>query len=216
MVASSSTTVLATNAKPIVYFAGKMNVAAVERHGSRLAIHLNLDSFPAADVAAATLHQEHGSLIVAGPIMIGCDHGCYHGPASHACGLNKGAGFGCVETYPTTPEDIMQRCFMQLASAEFVVLEVDADISCIGSLAEAGYAYARRKILFIDLTDVPESSRVELWFVIRMSLDSIERSSATMARAAFALKAVPRLQQWGSIEAYLVHLKHAEKSKSLV
>lgn len=149
-----------------VYFAGK-----VEKNGWR--DQLLLDRCMS---RGEFIYDNH--FLYAGPFAIGCDHGCFHGEASH--GLLEANCCGSIgdelfDFDAMSPREAVRRCFAQVEGSDLVVAYLDRD-DCQGTIVELGYAIALRKpiLLFhenpinVDLNSVsyPHSEvKDELWFV---------------------------------------------------
>ena len=150
----------------IVYLAGKISA-----NGWREKIVIDI-----ADVANditekeyATTRYEH--LVCSGPFFIACDHGCYHGDASHGVGAyeagdedEKGA-FRCDGR--GLPQSIVTSiCKKQIMRSNFVFAYID-DPSCFGTLCEIGYAVGRNipvAVLFAN-----NQLKKDMWFVSEMA-----------------------------------------------
>lgn len=106
----------------------------------------------------------HASGIVAnyvGPYSIGCDHGCFHGPATH----------GALSTIDNPERQervrIIRRSLVQIDRCDlfFAWLGGDDGETAHGTLVELGYARAEGKFVAIG-TDRPIR---EMWFAEQLS-----------------------------------------------
>lgn len=127
-------------------------------------------------------------IIYGGPLAIACDHGCFHGRATHG----SRSDWDCVGTiwtkYPFHSFDtdgidrpeIVRRCFNQIKESDGVHCYIDT-ISCYGTLAELGYANALSKPIRIFISrSIPKNQKKELWFVLNMPGDvKVEEGDAT-------------------------------------
>ena len=167
----------------IIYFAGSVSFGGGYRgllfHGRVMSEEYHL---------VAAMKNTTLNIVYGGPTAIGCDHGCYHGAATH------GAGEGC--SCSDSPANIMSslgrgylinRCLDQIRTADGVFAYIQS-LDCFGTLAEIGYASAYKKPIQIiidealrPLIEVECSSfnaygeegieiepRNELWFVLNL------------------------------------------------
>jgi len=94
----------------------------------------------------------------AGPYLVGCDHGCFHGPQSHGIAGNEPAisnlGYGeeRLETF--------KLCLSWLRKAHAVFAHVESG-DAQGTMFELGWAYGR---LPIFLNFASASLAAECWF----------------------------------------------------
>jgi hypothetical protein len=86
-----------------------------------------------------------------GPFFAACDHGCYHGEDTHGVARSNVVTGACMEA--------IDRCDVLFAW-------VDAH-DCYGTIAEIGYAFARRKLIWIG---GPRLFR-DMWFVYSLARD---------------------------------------------
>jgi hypothetical protein len=98
--------------------------------------------------------DEHWTYV--GPFSIGCDHGCYHGPATHGAGRE-----GCGDT-PPSPNEIFCQCLKQICECDIFVAYIDS-MDCYGTLSEIGFATSHGKPIFIVYD--PKIDTEQLWFV---------------------------------------------------
>ena len=138
------------------------------------------------------VETHRGTLIYGGPVALGCDHGCYHRPGTHAS-LYLPAEIGCEPntddpTYEDGPDPrgaVVRRCFHQIRKADAVIVFIERP-NCFGTWAELGAACVTGKptIMLInpDLAPGPwiqQDSETnthrwcppvdEWWFVKRMA-----------------------------------------------
>jgi hypothetical protein len=143
-----------------VYLAGK-----VRMNGWRNAFGYrnNVDFYSMEKVEdfANYLFEYNDSLSITGPTIIGCDHGCYHGPEAHGCGIDQ---CGCGG-HNLTREDVFNICKRQIDRAEIVFAYIDS-YDCFGTIAEIGYAYAQGKSILVKFAT--EELRRDMWFVDQM------------------------------------------------
>jgi hypothetical protein len=70
-----------------------------------------------------------------GPFFTGCDHGCYHGPASHG-NLNPGLGCG----FPVVTQlQVRSHCINAVTVSDILFAYIDAP-DCYGTVIEIGHA----------------------------------------------------------------------------
>ncbi len=134
-----------------VYLAGKMTKNSW-RGDTRLPTE-KIDRLP---VKEAHIKLKNGKrLDYTGPYTLGCDHGCYH-QYPHAWG----AGMSGPWTCPEKPDPgIADLCLNAINRSDLVFAWIDTE-DCFGTIAEIGYAIAKRKIVYIA---GPSLFR-ELWF----------------------------------------------------
>lgn len=94
---------------------------------------------------------------VTGPWMIGCDHGCYHGPASHGMGP---AGCFAFADHAVIRHMVLQNAVSQIHAADVVYARIDRD-DCYGTIFELGLAATYSKRIYIDFEGVDPT---EFWF----------------------------------------------------
>ena len=144
-----------------IYFAGK-----VVYHGDPDHIYVHCCSWP--DITER-VYEDRNAYITMGPIVLGDDHGCCHGPATHGCGID------CCENNEATKSDILQWCLKQIDECDVVVVTYNKETNCFGTMNEVGYAYAKKKVILIDTTKLPDNNmKRDLWFAIQMSVLSLE------------------------------------------
>lgn len=78
-----------------------------------------------------------------GPYFMSCDHGCYHGPSTHAM-----AGVGCGYDDGWERKYIVSACEMWIDYADIIFAWINSK-DCFGTLAEIGYAHAKQKEIWI-------------------------------------------------------------------
>lgn len=82
-----------------------------------------------------------------GPFFIGCDHGCYHGEATHGVGLDQGRY--CVEVDPALDRQaVVNLCFKAIHTADLVFAWIDSE-TAYGTLVEIGYALGLGKPVYV-------------------------------------------------------------------
>lgn len=109
-----------------------------------------------------------------GPYFLSCDHGCYHGPSTHAL-----AGPGCGYDEGWTRKNIMKKCNEWICAADIIFAWIDSK-DCFGTLAEIGYAHAKNKEIWIVYSEnifelklewptniIPEDH--DMWFIDQMA-----------------------------------------------
>jgi len=104
--------------------------------------------------------------IYVGPFVIGCDHGCYHGPHTHGVGTNK---IGCGEE-GIQEETVYSQCVKQIASCDIFLAWID-EPDCYGTLVELGFAsfaraFGKRVYIAFDYSSFADASDLDdFWFV---------------------------------------------------
>lgn len=106
-----------------------------------------------------------------GPYFIGCDHGCYHGDASHGCGAGYGEGYydhgqcspGCSDYNPEFQDqkNIVKRCLDAIDRSDLVFAWIDTN-DCFGTIFELGYAVAKNKQIVLAS---PIGIGHDMWFM---------------------------------------------------
>lgn len=166
----------------IIYFAGSVSAGGGYReilfHGRVMSEEYHF---------VATMKNTTLNIVYGGPTAIGCDHGCYHGAATH------GSGEGC--SCSDSPGNIMSslgrnflvnRCLDQIRTSDGVFAYIQS-LDCFGTLAEIGYASAYKKPIQIIIdealrplievqsisnissdVDIYNDPRNELWFVLNL------------------------------------------------
>ena len=71
--------------------------------------------------------------VYVGPFFVGCDHGCYHGPTTHGCGLDLWT--------PDVAEshDVAKACRQAVRNSNLVFCYIESP-DCYGTLVEIGWA----------------------------------------------------------------------------
>lgn len=133
---------------PKVYLAGK-----IRKHCWRHTLVSGLRNHHWTD---GPLNQD--DFLFIGPFFVSCDHGCYHKPNKH------GNGVGCTPDLDTTKKSVVRLCLKAIDEADLVFCYVDAK-DCYGTIAEIGYAHARKKRIVIALApEVAGIKENEFWF----------------------------------------------------
>lgn len=165
--------------KPRVYFAGK-----IEKNNRKSPHQISIGdfNFPQGD---EYIEEEHPTYITTGPLTIADDHGCCHGDNTHGCGED------CCQNINITRQTVLGRCMKQIDRSDLIIVKYDSIISCYGTIAELGYAYAQGKIIFMDLSQIKtDKQKKDLWFGIFMSINSIQR---TQKKATELMKLFPEI-----------------------
>jgi hypothetical protein len=104
-----------------------------------------------------------------GPYLVSCDHGCYHGAATHGMGLIPGEdqahgwGKGCMGKYAEATQ-LVSLCLNAIDNSDIVFAWLDGG-DAYGTLVELGYAYAEGKRIWLAASEFNQ----ELWFAWEMA-----------------------------------------------
>lgn len=155
--------------KPKIYFAGKI---LKERDDT---YRINVEPTEYFDLST-TLQVDKESYILLGAVVVGCDHGCYHGDTNHGAGVGKNEVCGDYNLCTNEKRQIcLERCKKQIDEADIVVAEINEMCDCYGTFMEIGYAYAKqKKIIILSKTKHIEDRR-QLWFAYQMSISSLPK-----------------------------------------
>ncbi len=119
-----------------------------------------------------------GRFLYTGPFFVSCDHGCYHGDGTHGI---RARSCECGVTSPSR-DDVVRLCRRWLDRSDVVFAWLD-DPSAYGTVAEIGYAVAKRTPVFLfEPTEASRVQRDDMWFVRRLA---DYRDVATDAKAAW-------------------------------
>ena len=145
--------------KPKVYFAGKM--CGYDGHyNADTRILCDYNKFPKTTDLISLESTHYMSM---GPVCIDKTHGVSDN--YHLC--NDDA---------TSKQKILDRCLKQISRCDIVIAVYDEDVTCYGTQVELGYAHACGKMIFLNIDQVPDVKKKELWFVIEMSVKSIYKT----------------------------------------
>jgi nucleoside 2-deoxyribosyltransferase len=102
----------------------------------------------------------------AGPYFISCDHGCYHGNASHGRGLSQDTCEGKFDRR----KEVLHKCLEEIEKSQIVFVWINTD-HAYGTLAEIGYAKAKNKkiVIAIDSRLKGMIYDQEIWFIKEMA-----------------------------------------------
>lgn len=140
-----------------VYLAGK-----ITKHGWRFDLVKGLrsardwkGSFP---VLHNAIFEEHDYV---GPFFVACDHGCYHGEATHGVGLDH--DYGEIESARDLDrQTVVNLCFQAIQSADLIFAWLDND-TAYGSLVEIGYALGQGKPVYVCFAP-DQALMMDMWF----------------------------------------------------
>ena len=150
-----------------VYFAGKVDKNDW-RHRIAPSIRRLAGSHDTLDqdvLYSFPIETEYNGILYAGPFVIGCDHGCYHGEKTHGCGVEQGT---CASQGEVSREQIVFWCTSMIDAADAFFAWIDST-DCYGTLAEIGYAHARGKPIFLSISPRLGEEYAELWFIRKMA-----------------------------------------------
>lgn len=116
-----------------------------------------------------------------GPYFIGCDHGCFHGPQTHGCGVsnitiheNKYVNIGCngelnKKQIPDVCNSVISSCLESIKKSNFIFCWIN-EKDIYGTLVELGYAKALNKNIFITIDKSLKDSLFdkEIWFAKKL------------------------------------------------
>lgn len=147
-----------------IYLAGKI-APGDWRHTAvpRLREAMHADDGPWSTLKAAVLTK----FDYVGPFFISCDHGGFHGPASHGVGAG---GTDCCESVGLHRSVVAQRCMDAIERADLFYAWLD-DLTAFGTLAEIGYASGRARqhsFPIIVATPVGGNHEHDLWFSLQL------------------------------------------------
>jgi hypothetical protein len=110
-----------------------------------------------------------------GPFFLACDHGCCHGPGTHArgegCGSGEGTGYDGPN--PERPDRVAKLCKEWIDACDVVFCYLDND-RAFGTIFELGYAVAKGKPIFIaiEADDKSQDRNGELFDFVRFWKDA--------------------------------------------
>ena len=147
--------VTASNWKPHVYFAGK-----IDQNDWRHGIVPGLRN---------VLYEEGpldaGPYIYNGPYFVSCDHGCHHGPTTHGVlPARAWSGEPCYQPSEYAQPDsreVARRALEGLRKSQLVFAYINA-LDCIGTCIEIGLAVQMRKPVAICID--AHIDELEFWF----------------------------------------------------
>ena len=111
-------------------------------------------------------------LFYGGPFFRGCDHGCTHGPRTHA------ATYECSTGDPRGFLDFHEAQDQLLSNSQFQIQRCDiffarlTSSDAFGTFSEIGYASALGKPILLSVSEINPKILQEMWFLVRMSLAS--------------------------------------------
>lgn len=168
--------------KPRVYFAGKIKKCEGRTRDDR--INVNPDESNIITNPDYIYAIEKNSFVCLGPIVIGDDHGCCHGPTTHGCRQD------CSENLEITRKDVLNRCMIQIDAADVVVITIDPEMTAYGTLTEVGVAYAKKKLIMYHPSCfelITNKQLKELWFGLQMSLATMDNDPKRAKYVYYAL-----------------------------
>ena len=101
-----------------------------------------------------------------GPFFVSCDHGCYHGPATHGVRGAK-ASICCAEplSHGGGHRGVIARCLAGIRSSDLLFAYINAR-ECYGTIAEIEHAlYLKKHVVVAFAPGLACRHHNEFWFV---------------------------------------------------
>lgn len=117
-----------------------------------------------------------------GPILLGDDHGSYHGDNTHGAGVGKSQYDVMSEVKPLTQKQLFKLCISCIDKADVIFCYID-DMSAYGTLFELGYAYGKGIPIYLYFSkELSVKQAEDLWFA---SVKAVRKKRVSSAKEAF-------------------------------
>jgi hypothetical protein len=192
---------------PSIYFAGKITKERRDKYRitlnpSDMSDYCDLNKVISESIKCDGF--QHGYNLL-GAIVIGDDHGCFHGDTSHGIGID-GQRSACIDACSNVTLSAaekrrmcLERCKTQIQASDVVIAEINGFGDCYGTLMEIGYAHALNKDVIIVFDQPNVKQNQEFWFSLQMS-----KSKKLITDYHYLFGAIPILKKnYGTYANYI-------------